>query len=49
MPLHAELSKEDQFKAVILPEDPNIIRVIVATNVAEESITIPYLNAVVDE
>lgn len=46
--LHAELSEKEQFAAMIPPSDPNIIRVIVATNVAESSITIPYLHAVVD-
>lgn len=49
IPLHAELSKEEQFSVIIPPQDDTITRVMVATNVAEESITIPYLNAVVDE
>lgn len=49
LPLHAEMSDQEQFKLMIAPEDPAIIRVIVSTNVAEESITIPYINAVVDE
>lgn len=47
--LHAELTKEEQFKITLPPSDNMITRIIVATNVAEESITIPYLKFVVDE
>lgn len=46
--LHAELTKEEQF-AVMIPPKAWITRIIVATPVAEESITIPYLDFVVDE
>lgn len=47
-PLHAEMPKEEQEK--LLKKDPNDRRprIIVATNVAEESITIDYIDRVVD-
>lgn len=46
--LHAELSENEQAYVIEPLEWDDITRVIVATNVAEESITIPYLDAVVD-
>lgn len=47
-PLHAEMPKEEQEK--LLKKDPGDKRprIIVATNVAEESITIDYIDRVVD-
>ena len=47
-PLHAEMPKEEQ--DMLLKKDPADMwpRIIVATNVAEESITIPYIDVVID-
>lgn len=46
-PLHADLPKEEQQKLLIKPSAGKP-RVIVCTNIAEESITIPYIDVVVD-
>ncbi len=45
--LHGELSLADQ-QAVLAPADAGIRRVILATNVAESSITVPGVRAVID-
>ncbi len=45
-PLHADLPKEEQQK--LLTKTTDKPRVIVCTNVAEESITIPYIDMVMD-
>lgn len=45
-PLHADLPKEEQQKLLIKSTDKP--RIIVCTNVAEESITIPYIDMVMD-
>ncbi|MDD5376970.1 MAG: helicase-related protein [Candidatus Gracilibacteria bacterium] len=45
-PLHADLPKEEQQKLLVKTTDKP--RLIVCTNVAEESITIPYIDMVVD-
>ena len=45
-PLHAEMSAKEQNK--LLTKDTDKSRIIVATNVAEESITIPYIDMVMD-
>jgi ATP-dependent helicase HrpB len=47
VPLHGELSLADQ-QAALASADPGTRRVILATNVAESSITIPGVRAVVD-
>ncbi|MDP5039182.1 MAG: helicase-related protein, partial [Candidatus Gracilibacteria bacterium] len=47
MPLHSELPIEYQTSLLQNPPD-GVKRIIVSTNVAEESITIPYINTVVD-
>ena len=46
-PLHGELSLADQ-QAVLAPADAGTRRVILATNVAESSITVPGVRAVID-
>lgn len=45
LPLHSELPRAEQELVMIKWSRP---RIIVATNIAQESITIPYINAVVD-
>jgi ATP-dependent helicase HrpB len=47
MPLHGELSSAEQH-AALAPSDPGTRRVILATNVAESSVTVPGVRAVVD-
>ncbi|TAN08868.1 MAG: ATP-dependent helicase HrpB [Rhodanobacteraceae bacterium] len=47
LPLHGELSMADQ-QAALTPAEPGTRRVILATNVAESSITVPGIRAVVD-
>ncbi len=47
VPLHGELSLADQ-QAALAPGDSGVRRVIVATNVAESSVTLPGIRAVVD-
>ncbi|MGH8216543.1 MAG: ATP-dependent helicase HrpB [Rhodanobacteraceae bacterium] len=47
MPLHGELSSAEQ-QAALAPSDPGIRRVILATNVAESSVTVPGVRAIVD-
>jgi ATP-dependent helicase HrpB len=47
VPLHGELSLAEQH-AVLAPTDPGTRRVILATNIAESSITVPGVRAVVD-
>lgn len=45
-PLHSELPKEEQTQ--LLQKTTEAPRIIVTTNIAEESITIPYIDVVVD-
>jgi ATP-dependent helicase HrpB len=47
LPLHGELSLIDQ-EAALAPTEPGTRRVILATNVAESSITVPGVRAVID-
>ncbi|HLI19217.1 MAG TPA: ATP-dependent helicase HrpB [Rhodanobacteraceae bacterium] len=47
VPLHGELSLVEQ-QAALAPAEPDMRRVILATNVAESSITVPSVRAVVD-
>src|SRR5690348_5599673 len=47
VPLHGELSLVEQH-AALSPADPAMRRVILATNVAESSVTLPGIRAVVD-
>ena len=47
LPLHGELALADQ-QAALAPADSGTRRVILATNVAESSITVPGIRAVVD-
>ncbi len=47
LPLHGELALDDQ-RAALAPAEPGTRRVILATNVAESSITLPGIRAVVD-
>ncbi|MGH8116224.1 MAG: ATP-dependent helicase HrpB, partial [Rhodanobacteraceae bacterium] len=47
LPVHGELPLADQ-QAALAPADPGVRRVILATNVAESSITVPGIRAVVD-
>ncbi|HVU82516.1 MAG TPA: ATP-dependent helicase HrpB, partial [Rhodanobacteraceae bacterium] len=47
LPLHGELSLADQ-QAALAPGEHGIRRVILATNVAESSITVPGVRAVID-
>ncbi|HVX05648.1 MAG TPA: ATP-dependent helicase HrpB [Rhodanobacteraceae bacterium] len=47
LPLHGELALADQ-QAALAPGEPGVRRVILATNVAESSITVPGVRAVVD-
>ncbi len=45
VPLHSELSSDEQ-KSIL--KNPNKPTIVVATNIAQESITLDYINAVVD-
>lgn len=47
LPLHGELSVAEQ-QAALAPAEPGARRVILATNVAESSITVPGVRAVID-
>lgn len=47
IPMHAELSQEEQDKA-FLPASPGKRKVVIATNIAEASITIPDVTCVID-
>ncbi|MEI7035439.1 ATP-dependent helicase HrpB [Fulvimonas yonginensis] len=47
VPLHGELSLAEQ-QAALAPADPGTRRVVLATNVAESSVTLPGIRAVVD-
>jgi ATP-dependent helicase HrpB len=47
LPLHGELDLTDQ-RAVLAPPPPGTRRVVLATNVAESSVTLPAVRAVVD-
>ena len=47
VPLHGELSLAEQ-QAALAPAEPGTRRVILATNVAESSVTLPGIRAVVD-
>ncbi|MGN6313479.1 MAG: ATP-dependent helicase HrpB [Rhodanobacteraceae bacterium] len=47
LPLHGELSLAEQ-QAALSPSEPGTRRVILATNVAESSLTLPGIRAVVD-
>ena len=46
-PLHGELSQAEQ-QAALAPAEPGTRRIVLATNVAESSITLPGIRAVVD-
>jgi HrpA-like RNA helicase len=45
IPLHSELPIDEQRQVLNTPDKPTIV---VATNIAQESITLDYINAVVD-
>jgi HrpA-like RNA helicase len=45
--LHSELSISERQNVVASPRF-GVTKIIVATNIAEESITIPYINTVID-
>ncbi len=47
LPLHGELSLVEQ-QAALAPAEPGIRRIVLATNVAESSITLPGIRAVID-
>lgn len=47
LPLHSELSIYERQNVVTTPRF-GVTKIIVATNIAEESITIPYINTVID-
>jgi ATP-dependent helicase HrpB len=47
LPLHGELKLEQQ-RAAILPADAGMRKIIVATNVAESSLTVPDVRTVID-
>ena len=47
LPLHGELSLSEQ-QAALAPSEPGIRRIVLATNVAESSITLPGVRAVID-
>lgn len=46
-PLHGELSKEEQNSALTPPQQGKK-KIVIATNIAESSLTIPYVNIVID-
>lgn len=46
-PLHSSLSGEDQ-RAVFRPTPPDAVKVVLSTNIAETSVTIPGVRAVID-
>ncbi len=48
LPFHRELSEQEKLYALLPPENENITRIIVGTNIGEEGLTIFYLNAIVD-
>ena len=48
LPLYSQLSPERQYKVFKKPDDPNVRVIVVATNVAETSLTIPGVRYVVD-
>lgn len=47
LPLHGQLTPAEQ-KECFIPPSPGCNKIIVATNVAQTSVTIPYIDAVVD-
>ena len=47
LPLHGELSLADQQQA-LAPAEPGMRRIVLATNVAESSVTLPGIRAVID-
>ncbi|MDC8014026.1 ATP-dependent helicase HrpB [Tahibacter soli] len=47
VPLHGELSLAEQ-RAALRPADPGTRRIVLATNVAESSVTLPGIRAVID-
>jgi HrpA-like RNA helicase len=47
IPIHSQLPFEDQLEA-FAPSPPGIIKVVVATNAAESSLTLPDVDAVID-
>jgi ATP-dependent helicase HrpB len=47
LPLYAELPQREKDKIITSPTSDKI-RIIVSTNIAEESITIPYIKTVID-
>ena len=48
LPLYSQLSPERQYKVFQAPKDENVRVIVVATNVAETSLTIPNIRYVVD-
>ena len=46
--LHSQISAADQLAAFTVPEDPSVLKIVLATNIAESSITIPDVVYVVD-
>ncbi|EEA05161.1 DEAH box RNA helicase DHR1, putative [Cryptosporidium muris RN66] len=48
IPLYASMNYDEQMKAFQLPESSNVRHVIISTNVAETSITIPNIRYVID-
>ncbi len=48
IPLHAEISIENQCSMVLSPPNPGERKVIISTNIAESSITVPDVKYVVD-
>lgn len=47
IPIHSQLPFEDQLEA-FAPSPPGIVKVVVATNAAESSLTLPDVDAVID-
>ena len=48
LPLYSQLSPERQYKVFQKPKDENVRVIVVSTNVAETSLTIPNVRYVVD-
>jgi HrpA-like RNA helicase len=48
LPLYGALPSSEQLKICTQPPEPNTLRIILATNVAETSLTIPHVTTVID-
>jgi len=48
IPLHSNISSIEQKKIFTISSDPDLIKLIVATNIAEASVTIPDVTVVID-